>query len=76
MSALTIRLPDEKYQRLKALAKRRNTSVNRLIDELTTALLTEADAQARFELRQQRGEKLGAERGRMLLSKAQGLCSD
>ena len=32
MSALTIRLPDDKYERLKALSKRRGTSVNRLID--------------------------------------------
>ena len=27
MSALTIRLPDDKYERLKALSKRRGTSV-------------------------------------------------
>ena len=39
MSALTIRLPDDKYERLKALSKRRGTSVNRLIDEMTTLLL-------------------------------------
>jgi predicted transcriptional regulator len=29
MTALTVRLPDEKYQRLKALARARGASVNR-----------------------------------------------
>lgn len=42
MSALTIRLPDDKHERLKALSKRRGTSVNRLIDEMATLLLAEA----------------------------------
>ena len=51
MSALTIRLPDEKYERLKELAKQRKTSVNRLFDDMATALLADADAQTRFALR-------------------------
>ena len=70
MSALTIRMADEKYQRLKELAKERNTSVNRLIDEMTTALLAESDAQTRFALRSRRGKELGTERGLELLDKA------
>jgi predicted DNA-binding ribbon-helix-helix protein len=55
MSALTIRLPDEKYERLKEIARRRNTSVNRLIDEMATLLLAEFDAETRFLLRADRG---------------------
>jgi len=55
MSALTIRLPDDKYQRLKELARRRQTSVNRLIDEMTTLMLAEFDAETRFLLRARRG---------------------
>ncbi len=55
MSALTIRLEDEKYERLKEIARRRNTSVNRLIDEMATQLLAESDAETRFALRAQRG---------------------
>ena len=55
MSALTIRLPDDKHQRLKEIARRRNTSVNRLIDEMATLLLAEFDAETRFLLRAQRG---------------------
>ena len=56
MSALTIRLPDDKYLRLKALSKRRGTSVNRLIDEMTTLMLAEFDAETRFALRAERGQ--------------------
>ena len=55
MSALTIRLPDDKHQRLKEIARRRNTSVNRLIDEMATLLLVEFDAETRFLLRAERG---------------------
>jgi predicted DNA-binding protein len=55
MSALTIRLSDDKYERLKALSRRRGTSVNRLIDEMATLLLAEFDAEARFQLRVERG---------------------
>lgn len=71
MTALTIRLPDDKYERLKALSKRRGTSVNRLIDEMATLMLAEFDAEARFVLRSQRGTGQAA-RGLALLRKAQG----
>lgn len=71
MSALTIRLPDDKYERLKALSKRRGTSVNRLIDEMATLLLAEFDAEARFALRAGRGQGRAA-RGLELLAKARG----
>lgn len=70
MSALTIRLLDDKYERLKALAKRRGTSVNRLIDEMATLLLAEFDAEARFALRADRGQGKSA-LGLELLAKAQ-----
>lgn len=69
MSALTIRLEDEKYERLKEIARRRNTSVNRLIDEMATQLLAESDAETRFALRAQRGRGKGI-RGLELLEKA------
>lgn len=69
MSALTIRLPDEKYERLKVLSKRRGMSVNRLIDEMATVLLAESDAEARFQLRAERGRGRAAE-GIALLRKA------
>ena len=48
MATLTIRLPDEKHERLKKLARRRNISVNKLIEELSTVALAEFDAETRF----------------------------
>jgi predicted transcriptional regulator len=47
MSTLTIRLPDDKHERLKALAEARNVSVNKLIDELATVALANHDARLR-----------------------------
>lgn len=71
MSVLTIRLPEDKDERLKALSKRRGTSVNQLIDEMATWLLAEFDAEARFQLRAQRGRGRAA-RGSEPLRKARG----
>ena len=69
MSALTVRLPDDKHQRLKALARSRGTTLNRLIDEMATLMLAEFDAETRFRLRAARGG--GREqRGLELLTKA------
>jgi len=48
MSILTIRLPDEKHEKLKALAKARGISLNKLIEELSTIALAEFDAETRF----------------------------
>lgn len=69
MSALIVRIPDEKHERLKELAKARNVSVTKLIDEMATILLADFDAQTRFELRAARGAGKRA-RGRALLKKA------
>lgn len=69
MSALTLRLPDDKHARLKSLARRRGTSVNRLIEEMATVAIAEADAETRFALRAERGRGKAA-RGLALLGKA------
>ncbi len=50
MATLTIRLPDDKHQRLKALAKHRHISINKLIDELSTRAIAEFDIENRFRL--------------------------
>jgi len=71
MAALTVRLPDEKHQRLKALAKSRGTPLNRLIDEMATLMLAEFDAETRFRIRAKRGSGK-TERGLALLKKAAG----
>ncbi|WP_394754242.1 toxin-antitoxin system HicB family antitoxin [Crenothrix sp.] len=69
MSALTLRLPEQKHQRLKALAKSKGMSVNHLLEEVTTLILAEFDLKTQFEIRAQRGQEK-AERGQELLNKA------
>jgi len=56
MSAVTFRLPDNKYERLKELAKSQNISVNRLLDELTTIAISNYDSKTRFEARALKGD--------------------
>ncbi len=48
MATLTIRIPDDKHSRLKALAKHRHVSVNKLIEELSTQALAEFDSEERY----------------------------
>ncbi|OIO57358.1 MAG: toxin-antitoxin system HicB family antitoxin [Alphaproteobacteria bacterium CG_4_10_14_0_2_um_filter_63_37] len=48
MATLTVRLPDDKHMRLKALAQRRHISVNKLMEELSTQAIAEFDAETRF----------------------------
>ena len=71
MTALTVRLPDEKHRRLKALAKSRGVPWNRLIDDLTTVMLAEFDVETRFQLRAARGAGQEAT-GLKFLDKAMG----
>ena len=68
MTALTIRLPDDKYGRLKEVANQLGTSINRLIDEMTTLLLADMDTETRFLIRAERGSGK-VERGLELLEK-------
>lgn len=56
MRTLTIRLPDDKHERLKALARANDVSVNKLIDELATVALANFDARVRFQTRAARGD--------------------
>jgi predicted transcriptional regulator len=51
MATLTIRLSDEKHERLRQLAERRKISMNKLIDELSTIALADFDAETRFRAR-------------------------
>jgi predicted DNA-binding ribbon-helix-helix protein len=49
MATLTIRLPDDKHERLKEFAQSRGISVNKLIEELSTIALVEFDTYTRFK---------------------------
>lgn len=55
MATLTVRLPDDKHTRLKALAQRRHISVNKLMEELSTQAIAEFDAETRFRAMAARG---------------------
>ena len=55
MATLTIRLPNDKHERLRLLAKRRRISMNKLIEELSTVVLAQSDAETRFRVRAARG---------------------
>lgn len=56
MSVLTIRLPQDVHDRLRALAAQRGISLNKLFEEFATRALTEFDVETRFRLRAARGE--------------------
>jgi hypothetical protein len=49
-------MPDDKHERLKALARANAISVNKLMDELATVALANFDARVRFEVRAARGD--------------------
>lgn len=56
MSVLTIRLPDDQHERLKALAAHRGVSMNKLVEELATRAVAEFDTEVRFRARAARGD--------------------
>ncbi len=64
MATLTIHLADEKYERLRKLAERRQISMDKLIDELSNIALAEFDVETRFRARAAFGSR---ERGLRLL---------
>lgn len=55
MGTMTIRLPDDKHERLKQLASSRGISLNKLIEEFSIQAITEADAFNRFKVRAANG---------------------
>ncbi len=69
MSTLTIRLPEDQHERLKALAEARGVSLNKLFESFSTKALAEFDAETRFRLRAVRGD---ARRGLDILDQLDG----
>lgn len=56
MSVLTIRLPADQHERLKALAAHRGVSMNKLMEELANRAVAEFDTEVRFRARAARGD--------------------
>jgi len=57
MATLTVRIPDDKHERLKALASHKNISINKLMEELSTQALAEFDSEVRFKALAATGNK-------------------
>lgn len=70
MATLTVRLPNDKHERLKILAESKGVSLNRLMDDLATIALVEHDAYLRFRLRVENGN---VTRGLKILDKLDSL---
>ena len=66
MAAFMVRIADDKHERLKALAKTRGMSLNKLMEELSTIALVEFDAETRFKAMAAQGNP---ERGISTLNK-------
>lgn len=66
MATLTIRIPDDKHGRLKALAQHKHISINKLFEELSTQALAEFDSETRFRALAATGN---VEKGLKLLDK-------
>ncbi len=60
MTTLTIRLPEDTTLRLKQLAASRGISLNKLMEELGTAALAVHDAETRFQLMANSGDRQAA----------------
>ena len=56
MATMTIRIPDDKHNRIKAMARHRQVSVNKLFEELSTQALAEFDSEVRFRALAARGD--------------------
>jgi predicted DNA binding CopG/RHH family protein len=48
ISFITLRLPEQRHQRLKAMAQSRGISLNKLFEQLTAQALTENDIEIRY----------------------------
>ena len=57
MSVITLRLPEDKHERLRRLAESRGVSVNRLLDEMATVALTQHDVETAFRSAAARGSR-------------------
>lgn len=56
MSVMTIRLPDDQHERLKALAAHRGVSLNKLFEDFAARAVAEFDTEIRFRARAARGD--------------------
>ena len=63
---MTVRLPEEKHECLKIMAKRYGISLSKLFEELSTTALAEFDVETRIRVR---AGRVSVERGLAVLDK-------
>lgn len=56
MSVITLRVTDDKHDRIKNLAVSRGVSINKLIDETMTLMIAKYDIETRFKARAAKGD--------------------
>jgi len=56
MAGITIRIPNDRHERLRQLARRRGISVNKLVKEFLMTGLAQFDAELRFRSVANRGD--------------------
>lgn len=57
MYQFTVRMPEDRMDRLKELAKSRGISINKMVEEWATMAIAEFDAHASFMARAARGSR-------------------
>ena len=57
MHQFTVRMPEDRVNRLKELAKNRGISLNKMVEEWATMAIAEFDAHASFMARAARGSR-------------------
>ena len=55
MATLTVQLPDEKHSRLLRRPRARHVTLDRLLEEVSSAVIADSEAQAHFAARAKRG---------------------
>lgn len=55
MATLTVRISNDKHMRLKALARRKHISVNKLLEDFSTQAIAKFDAETRFRVMANKG---------------------
>ncbi len=55
MATVTVRLPDDKHERLKLMARHHGVSLSQLFEKLAKTALAELDVETRLRVRADRG---------------------
>lgn len=57
MSTLTIRIPEQKHERIKRIAQAKNISINKLVDEWATLAIDAQDLYTQYQAQKARASR-------------------